>query len=142
MNNKKILPYIFLVILAVIVFAINKCGNNKNVSTNDTTTKEQRGLNRNPSQLNYSKHAKCRMDCRHIDETEVKDILQNGKVNYRKSELDAANCKKRYAVEGYSKDNQHLRVVFAPCESEVTVVTCIDLDTEWECHCEGDENKN
>jgi len=141
-NSKKALPYIFLIGLAIVVLLIRNCSSHSSDKNTTTTIKEQRGLNRNPSQINYSKHAKCRMDCRHIDETEVKDILKNGTVNYRKSELDAGNCKKRYAVEGYSKDNQHLRVVFAPCESEVTVVTCIDLDTEWECHCEGDENKN
>lgn len=142
MNNKKILPYIFLVLLAVAVFAVKNCSNNKKVANNTTTTKEQRGLNRNPSQINYSKHAKCRMDCRHIDETEVKDILHNGKVNYRKSELDGGECRKKYALEGYSKDNQHLRIVFAPCADEITVVTCIDLDTHWECHCAGDETKD
>ncbi len=140
MNNKKILPYIFLVVIAVTVLLVKNCGNSTSNKNNTTTTvKEQRGLNRNPSQINYSKHAKCRMDCRHIDENEVKDILKNGTINYRKSELDGAACKKRYAVEGYSKDNQHLRIVFAPCESEVTVITCIDIDTHWECHCEGDE---
>ena len=77
------------------------------------------------------------MDCRHIDEAEIKDILQNGTINYRKSELNANACHRKYAVEGYAK-GQHLRIIFAPCGEMMTVVTCIDLANEWECHCPGD----
>lgn len=140
---KKAFPIIVLVVLAALAIYLRNCRNTSTTKTTTTTNNEYkvRGLNRNPSHINYSKHAKCRMECRHIDDTEVKDILQNGKINYNKSELNGNECRKKYAVEGYSKDNQHLRIIFAPCNDEVTVVTCIDLGAEWECHCEGDENK-
>ena len=75
------------------------------------------------------------MSCRDITESEIVTILKTGKINYKKSELEPGECSKKYAVEGYSKDNQHLRVVFAPCNNEVTVVTCIDLGKEWQCDC-------
>jgi hypothetical protein len=75
------------------------------------------------------------MSCRDITESEIVAILKTGKINYKKSELEQGECSKKYAVEGYSKDNQHLRVVFAPCNNEVTVVTCIDLGKEWQCDC-------
>lgn len=95
------------------------------------------GLIRNPALINYSKHARCRMDCRHISEQEVKQILLEGKINYAKSDLkEKDECKKKYAVEGYTKDNQHVRMIFAPCSDEVTVVTVIDLGKEWVCDCE------
>lgn len=81
------------------------------------------------------------MDCRHITEDEIKYILTNGKVNYRKSDVDDKPCP-TYAVEGYSTENQHLRVVFAQCDHSTKVVTCIDLDHDFECHCPGDENKH
>jgi len=142
MNSKKAFPYIVLVLLAIAALAVKRC----NPSTSDTGRKKKevvdennyqgRGLNRNPSHVNYSKHARCRMGCRHIDESEVMEILHDGKVNYKKSELNAADCKKRYAVEGYSHDNQHLRIIFAPCANEVTVVTCIDLDNDYACDCD------
>src|SRR3954467_9029766 len=96
---------------------------------NDTAT----DFNRNPSQINYSKHARCRMGCRHIDESEVKEILSEGKINYSKSELQGDDCHKKYAVEGYSHDDQNVRIVFAPCGTKVTVVTVIDLGKEWNC---------
>lgn len=133
---KKVFPFLLLAVLASIAIYLRNCRSTNN--TTSTTTKEKRGLNRNPSNINYSKHARCRMDCRHIDETEVKDMLQNGKINYAKSDLQGSDCNKKYAVEGYSKDNQHLRIIFAPCNDEVTVVTCIDIGEEWSCNCEGD----
>jgi hypothetical protein len=129
------------------LFACNEVSNNQpnnsfkapaTASNNDDNTQRSRGLNRHPSQIRYSHHARCRMDCRHINETEIKYILEKGTINYRKSELNEDACHKRYAVEGYAQ-NDHLRVIFAPCNNVVTVVTCIDLDKEWSCDCPGDE---
>ena len=139
MNTKKIFPYLLLAVLAIALLALKNCNKNQPKTTTTNETKEQRGLNRNPSHINYSKHAKCRMDCRHIDENEVKDMITNGTINYKKSDLQKDDCHKRYAVEGYSKDKQHLRIIVVPCADEVTIVTCIDIGAEWECHCEGDE---
>ncbi|MFY8090901.1 MAG: DUF4258 domain-containing protein [Chitinophagaceae bacterium] len=138
---KKAFPYIVLAILAVLVLVIKTCKTpspkiKKNEDTNKNEVVKERGLNRNPSHINYSKHARCRMDCRKVTQREIEDILQNGNINYRKSELQGNDCSKKYAVEGYSKqDNQHLRIIFAPCNNEVTVVTCIDLDVDYECTC-------
>ncbi len=76
------------------------------------------------------------MGCRFIDEKEVLEILHNGKINYGKSELNATgNCEKKYALEGYTNEQQHLRIIFVPCAEEVTVVTVIDLGNEWPCDC-------
>ncbi len=79
------------------------------------------------------------MDCRTITEPEVKQVLNTGTINYKKSDLKKSECAKRYAVDGYSKDGQHIRIVVAPCANELTVITCIDLDKDWECSCVGDE---
>ncbi|HMZ45824.1 MAG TPA: DUF4258 domain-containing protein [Chitinophagaceae bacterium] len=136
---KKAKPFIALVILVVVAIFLRNCVSNKSNKKEVDENVKQRGLNRNPSNINYTKHAKCRMDCRHIDEKEVVYILENGKINYSKSDLKGKDCNKKYAVEGISKDKQKLRIVFAPCNNEVTVITCIDLDTEWECSCPGDE---
>lgn len=76
------------------------------------------------------------MACRQISEQEIQDILVNGSINYKKSSLQVADCQKKYAVEGLTADQQRVRVIFAPCAEEVTVVTCIDLGKEWECNCQ------
>ncbi len=76
------------------------------------------------------------MNCRHINQTEVMEILKGGEINYRKSELNNKDCYKKFAVEGLTKEHQHLRIIFAPCNGEEVVVTVIDLENEWNCDCE------
>jgi hypothetical protein len=145
MKMNKSLPFVLLLLLALASLALRNCNGKpfnpnrpkeKHRSTNYSQSNvNQKGLNRNPVHIQYSKHARCRMSCRDITESEIVAILKTGKINYKKSELEQGECGKKYAVEGYSKDNQHLRVVFAPCNNEVTVVTCIDLGKEWQCDC-------
>lgn len=139
MNFKKLFPLVLLIVLAAFALSIKQCKQtvttNPKSQTNQVATIQSRGLNRNPSSISYSKHAKCRMVCRHIDDQEINDILKNGTINYKKSELQGDDCHKKYAVEGYSNDKQHLRIIFAPCGDEITVVTCIDLGVEWACDC-------
>jgi len=84
--------------------------------------------------LVYTHHARCRMDCRHITEKEVQEVLEKGDVNYNKSELNA-HPDPKYAFEGYTTEGQHLRIVFAPSKNNVVVITCIELGVEWQCHC-------
>lgn len=131
---------VLIVVLLIALLVVKTCRNTiikkTTTATSNKTSEGSRGLDRSPVEINYSKHARCRMDCRHISEAEVKDILQNGKVNYAKSDLDATECKKRYAVEGTTSDNQKVRIVFAPCQNEVTVVTVIDIGKEWPCDCQ------
>jgi len=74
------------------------------------------------------------MDCRKIDEAEVKEILKNGTINHQKIQSDKRG--KTYPVEGYTRDKQHVRIVFAPKDDNtLMVVTVIDLGTEWTCDC-------
>lgn len=91
-------------------------------------------VTRDPATLIYSKHARCRMDCRQIDESEVKEILQKGRVNYAKSE-PAGRPDPKYALEGTTRDGQNVRIVFAASKRGTVVVTVIDLDREWQCDC-------
>jgi hypothetical protein len=91
-------------------------------------------INRQPDRLIYTKHARCRMDCRHIDEAEVQEILQQGRINYRKSE-PAGQPDPKYALEGTTRDGQQVRIVFAPAKRGMVVITVIDLGTEWSCDC-------
>ena len=85
--NKKALPYIFLAILviaALLVKRCNKTGNTTNGPASTDNINRDRGLDRRVAYLEYTQHAKCRMDCRHVTQEEVKFILQNGQINYKK----------------------------------------------------------
>lgn len=144
---KKAAPYIIVLLMGVVVLVIKKCANNRSGSKTTTSqnsssqeVNRNRGFDRRISYLEYTQHAKCRMDCRHITQSEVEDIMRNGDINYRKSNVDATPCP-TYAVEGTTIDNQRVRIVFAQCDYKTKVVTCIDLHTEWECHCPGDDKK-
>ena len=147
---KKYLPYILLIASALLLFYITKNQRGEKdtkLKTEQTDTKitvpvvlpadeqpdEVEGFNRNTENLIFSKHAQCRMDCRKIDEAEVKEILKNGKINHKKIQSDKRG--KTYPVEGYTDDKQHVRIVFAPKGDALVVVTVIDLETEWKCDC-------
>ncbi len=89
---------------------------------------------RNTNHLILTRHAKCRMDCRHITAEEIKEVIHDGNVNYLKSGKGSKGDE-TYALEGYSKEHQHLRIVVAPESDGLVVITCIDLDNEWACNC-------
>ncbi|TNE92317.1 MAG: DUF4258 domain-containing protein [Deltaproteobacteria bacterium] len=84
--------------------------------------------------LAYTRHARCRMDCRHIREDEVDEILRVGKVAPDRTRHDG-ECTS-YAVEGVTSDEQEVRIVYADCASETRVVTAIDLGEDWPCTCD------
>lgn len=135
--TKKYLPFIVLLAAGLLLFYVKK-NQRGSFPTNPSTeisipaiTGE--AFNRNVKKIIYSKHARCRMECRHIDESEVMEILRSGKLNEAKIEEDSRG--KTYPLEGKTHDNQNVRIVFAPKQEEVVVVTVIDLDKEWACDC-------
>lgn len=146
---KKAAPLLLVAALGVLLFTARRCKNEQTTKSNTSVsgTKKNRnaadrdkGFDRRISYLEYSKHAKCRMQCRKISQAEVEQIMQDGKINYNKSDLQNARCP-QYAVEGMTADNQEVRIVFAQCNEKSVVVTVIDLDTEWSCSCPGDDKK-
>jgi acetylornithine deacetylase/succinyl-diaminopimelate desuccinylase-like protein len=134
-KNKNISLFALLAAALILFFVKN---NQKGSKTNikDRVTVENatdaytqlRGGNKT---ISYSRHAKCRMECRHIDESEVKEILQKGEINFSKEKESEKGV--TYPLEGVTHDGQHVRIVFAPHDNTVTVVTAIDLDTNWPC---------
>jgi uncharacterized protein YpmB len=145
MNNRKALPVIFLIVITVIALAIKRCDQpvtdhkqKRRVERNTPLSKQDNAkvvpFNRRTSKLYFTKHAKCRMKCRQISQQEVKDILLNGRVNYNKSDLNDPKGA-TYAVEGVTDDQQHVRIIFAPKQHHLTVVTVIDIDVEHQCNC-------
>lgn len=135
-NRGSIVSIIVLLLLAVVGFGVKQCREQKQQYPDrqvTTTTGEWRN-----HKLIYTKHARCRMKCREISEAEVEYILASGTINEQKSKEEAAEAEGRcdtYALEGNSKDGQHLRVVFGACEKVTKVITAIDLGEDHECNC-------
>ena len=151
--NKKWVPYVLmlLMVVAIVVIKQYKKSNGpvpKPVVTNNDRPKDpasnntdrDKGFDRRTALLEYSNHARCRMECRKISQAEVAYIMQHGKINYNKSDLQNARCP-RYAVEGVTTDEQRVRIVYAQCNDKTVVVTVIDLETDFQCHCPGDDDK-
>lgn len=138
---KKYIPYFALLAAGFLLWFVKKHQASSYPKPTNTPTeivlppvKTEGDFNRNVHTLIYSKHARCRMACRHIDESEVKEILAAGQVNTKK--MEESRREKAYPLEGETHDKQHVRIVFAPKGNDtVEVVTCIDLDTEWPCDC-------
>lgn len=133
--------YFILLLLAVFLFfkfvktqnGSTDFTNHKTENVNPNSTQHQNVIPLN-AHLIFKKHAKCRMDCRHIDESEIREILKDGVVNEQKSNANDMPCP-TYAIDGTSHDNQQLRIIFAKCNDEVKVVTCIDLKNDYQCDC-------
>lgn len=148
--NKKWIPYLLIAVLLIAVLLIRRCQEKQGPSPvprvdpgkGPATEKvnRNRGFDRRTGYLEYSEHASCRMQCRKISKAEVEEVMTEGKINYKKSDLKNARCP-RYAVEDLTKDDQRVRVVFAQCDEKTVVVTVIDLDSDFECHCPGDDDK-
>lgn len=147
--NKKWLPYLIILVLAVVLFFVKRYQQDESADSKAIWNKKERssainrnrGFDRRVSFIEYTKHAKCRMECRHITQAEVEEIMRDGKINYAKSDVKDKPCP-TYALEGITKDNQRVRIVFAQCDFKTKVITSIDLDTDWECHCPGDEHSS
>lgn len=117
---------ILVILIAVSYFNFSSpSGNESNDSLNSRLQSKR---------LEYSKHARCRMECREISKEEINAILESGKVNQRKSDPDNSRCP-RYALEGPTEDGQTVRIIFADCEKETVVVTAIDLSEDHKCYC-------
>ncbi len=151
--NKKWVPYLLMGLMLLVIVAVKQCRNkpvpapkpavtdqNRPKDPASNPTDRDKGFDRRVSYLEYSNHARCRMQCRKISQAEVEEIMRDGKINYNKSDLQNARCP-RYALEGITRDEQRVRIVYAQCNDKTVVVTVIDLETDFQCDCPGDDDK-
>lgn len=130
MKNKKWLLYILFGLMVLVALILRNC-NDQTKTNNDKRVDEVR-FSRNVAELYFTKHARCKMECRNITQKEVREILAKGTINYNKSNLQSSRGAE-YALEGITSDRQHVRIIFSPKLKHMTVVTVIDLDKDWEC---------
>lgn len=151
--NKKWVPYVLMGLMLLLIVVIKQCKNSPSPTPEPAVTDNNRpkdpasnptdrdkGFDRRVSYLEYSNHAKCRMQCRKISQAEVEEVMRDGKINYNKSDLQNARCP-RYALEGVTRDDQRVRIIYAQCNDKTVVVTVIDLETDFKCDCPGDDDK-
>lgn len=91
-------------------------------------------FNRHPAHLVFTHHAACRMNCRHISEKDIAEIIEKGIIVLNKTNLSDKPCP-TFAVQGFTSSHENLRVIFAQCGKETKVVTCYNLHKDFECDC-------
>ncbi len=135
--SRRFIPAIIIILISLAIIFLRKKENGKEETktVKEKAVNRNRGFDRRTSFIKYSKHARCRMDCREITEQEVREIMAEGKINYHKSDLKSAGCP-RYALEGRTTEEQRVRIIFAQCDDSTVVVTVIDLETDYECNCD------
>lgn len=135
-NSGNAIAFLLVIIVGIIVFGVKTWKNNSGQNAGLTITDAEGDWRHH--KLIYTKHARCRMDCREISEEEVEYILTAGTVNEAKSKeaSDEAtgNCDS-YALEGKTNDGQHVRIVYGACDKITKVITAIDLDEDHKCNC-------
>jgi hypothetical protein len=127
---------IVVVILGVLTWTLKKCKDAKQDYPGRSVS-EAAGDWRH-HKLIYTKHARCRMECREISENEVEFVLSNGIINAEKSQEENEEADGHcptYALEANTKDGQHVRVVFGACDKITKVITAIDLGEDHVCNC-------
>jgi hypothetical protein len=129
MKSRNIVASLILII-ALVVFAM--------VKWHLWEPQRKEAFNRHPSHLVYTHHAMCRMDCRHISESDITEIMKTGIILFNRSNMYDRPCPS-FALQGLTSDHENLRVIFAQCDDVTKVVTCYNLHREYECHCPGDE---
>jgi hypothetical protein len=85
---------IILIVLLVALFVIKLIVSHTQQNVQGNTANSDSF--RNTTHLILTKYAKCRMDCRHITEDEIKEIIQDRKVNEAKSGHDTKD--KNYLI--------------------------------------------
>lgn len=128
MNPKNVIFTLFLA-LALLAIFIKRMGQEP---------RAREAFDRHPQHLQFTKHALCRMDCRHISPEDIEEIMEKGIINLNKSNRNDRPCP-TYVMQGNTSDGENLRVIFAQCDRETKVVTCYNLKQDFECHCPGDE---
>lgn len=139
MNNKRRLWVLIVVLVVTILVRFFNKDRNREVDERDTkrerTGHEQTAISED-DHLIYTKHAKCRMECRNITEADIREVIREGRENAAKSNRGDRPCP-TIALEDKMGDGRELRIIFARCDDgETKVVTCIDRSNDYECVCD------
>ena len=95
-------------------------------------------LNRNPSRIEYTKFALCRMDCHHINANNIMGIFRNGDVNGARSDIHKKPCP-IFTIRGLTKQKMNIIIIIQQCGTVAKVLDCFDANGTVGCNCINDE---
>ena len=94
-------------------------------------------FNRNPSRIEYTSFALCRMECYAINANSVTTIFRNGKVMGRERR---GTCNV-FKINTMTKQAKNIYVVVEQCGTVANVTDCYVANRELPCSCIDSENK-
>ena len=95
-------------------------------------------LNRNPSRIEYTKFALCRMDCQNINANIITGVLRNGEINRDKSDLHKRPCP-IFTIDRSTKQTMSIRIIVQQCGNVAKILDCYDANAAAGCNCINDE---
>lgn len=93
-------------------------------------------FNRNPSRIEYSQFALCRMECFNINANSVAAIFKNGSVQDRKPKK---NCTV-FTVVIVTKLGKNIAIIVEQCGTVARVADCNIMNQGAPCNCRDIEN--
>ena len=98
--------------------------------------KKKLTFNRNPSRIEYSAFALCRMDCYRINANSVTSILRNGQVTLVNGKAACAT----FTVHRLTKQGMNIYITIRQCGTIARVIDCMNSNTATPCNCTDKEN--
>lgn len=125
MNARNVIISLVLV-LALLVFIIIKFS---------LEPKRKSTFRRNPSRIEYSTFALCRMECYEINANIVTMIFQKGEVRL----LKRANPCSTYKIGLSTKQHKHYFITVEQCGTVARVLDCYETNVTAGCNCINNE---
>lgn len=94
-------------------------------------------FNRNPSRIEYSQFALCRMECYSINANSVATIFRNGVVQNRKRKKTCTT----FTVNTLTKQGVNISIVVEQCGTVAKVMDCYTTNRQAPCDCVDNENR-
>ena len=93
-------------------------------------------FNRNPSRIEYSQFALCRMECFNINANSIAAIFKNGDVKDRKPKK---NCTV-FMVNTITKQEKNIVIIVEQCGTVARVTDCNIVNLGTPCNCTDIQN--
>ncbi len=85
----------------------------------------------NDGYLKVRDHCYIQMDNRTIDDVDIRFVLEENGVIYRKPEWDKKHQKYKYSIDGYDTEGEKIRVVVNIIETNWRVIAITVIDKDW-----------
>lgn len=99
--------------------------------------KKRSTFNRNPSRIEYSKFALCRMECYSVNANSIVAVFRNGNIQNRKRKGSCTT----FTINTITKQRMNIFMIVDQCGTVAKVTDCYIVNKEAPCNCIDIENQ-